>query len=66
MQLTLAVWFTGLCAIIAGGFVAWLLWSICWDAYDHLMGLYKRRKNTQFDARVGRDCYRFVKGVHHR
>jgi hypothetical protein len=62
-QLTFAVWFTALCAIGSLAFFAWLLWSLFWDVYDHLMQQRTRRRNAQFDARVGRDCYRDTKGI---
>jgi hypothetical protein len=65
-QLQLAVWFTGICCIGSFAFLGWLLWSIGWDVYDHLMQQRKRRQNSHFDARVGRDAYRFTKGVHHQ
>jgi hypothetical protein len=50
----------GLCALV---FLGWLVWALVWDAYDHLMQQRTRRRNTAFDARVGRDCYRDAKGV---
>ena len=63
LQFTFSVWFTGLSAIVATAFVAWLIWSLFWDLYDHLMQQRTRRRNAQFDARVGRDCYRDIKGI---
>lgn len=61
-ELTLAITI----ALIGGGFVLWGLWCALTGIYDHFTGLRKRRRNSQFDARVGRDVWRFVKGVHHR
>lgn len=55
-----------LIVVFGGAAVFWGLWAACWDAYDYFMGLHKRRKNAKFDARVGRDAYRFTKGVHYR
>lgn len=63
LQFTFSVWFTSMCAIIAACFVAWLTWRICWDVYDYFMQQRTRRRNAQFDARVGRDCYRDTKGI---
>lgn len=51
-----AVWFAGLIACSAGAFLCWLIWSLCWDIYDHLMQKRTRRKNGRFDVRVGKDC----------
>jgi hypothetical protein len=52
--------------LLGGAFVLWGLWHAVWGIYDHYVGLTKRRRNSAFDARVGRDVYRFTKGVHHR
>lgn len=50
----------GFCAIV---FIAWLMWSLCWEIYDHFMEQHMRQRNAEFDARVGRDCYRDTKGI---
>lgn len=60
-ELTIAI----LISLIGGATVLWGLWHACWAIYDHLMGHWKRIKNKHFDATVGRDVYRFIKGVHH-
>lgn len=64
MQLTVAVWFTGLAAFAVLAFLAWIIWQICSDAYDHFMGHWKRIANRRFDAAANRDAFRFTKGVH--
>lgn len=53
------------CIASAGAiaFACWVAWSLFWDLYDHLQQQRTRRRNTQFDARVGRDCYRDVRGL---
>jgi hypothetical protein len=63
-QLVLVLGVTSLVGIAAAAFVCWLVWSLFWSIYDHVMQQRTRRKNAQFDARVGRDCYRDVQGVH--
>lgn len=63
-QLVFAAWFAGLISLAVACFLAWLVWSLCWDLYDHLMQQRTRRRNACFDARVGRDCFRDIPGVH--
>jgi hypothetical protein len=63
-NLQFEIWFTAMCAIIGAAFVAWLLWSIFWMVYDHTMQQRTRARNNRFKARVGRDCYRDIKGIH--
>ena len=60
----LALTFVALVSIFGVGILAWGAWVGLWGLYDGLMQRRKRRLNN-FDARVGRDCYRFIKGVHH-
>jgi hypothetical protein len=50
--------FFGLCTL---GFFIWLAWGLCWDLYDYLRQ--RRTRIAKFDARVGRDVYRDVKGL---
>lgn len=58
-ELTLAITI----ALIGGGFIAWGLWCALTGIYDHFTGLRKRRRNSQFDARVGRDCFMDRRGI---
>lgn len=62
-QLVFYVGFTGLCVLGVALFLAWLLWSLGWDLYDHWLQQRTRRRHRAFDARVGRDVYRDAKGV---
>jgi hypothetical protein len=62
-QVDLAGSFAVLMAIGASALIAWILWSLGWDLYDHFLQERTRRRNARFDARVGRDVYRDVKGV---
>jgi hypothetical protein len=62
-QLVFATGFAFMIALCAAVFLGWLVWALMWDAYDHLTQHRTRRRNRQFDARVGRDCYRDVRGV---
>lgn len=61
--MTFRVFFSLLMGLGAGAFLVWCLWDLSWDLYDHWMEQRTRRRNTRFDARVGRDCYRDTKGV---
>lgn len=49
-MLIVAIWFTGMCALTAAGFLGWLVWQIGCDAYDHVMGKWKRIHNRRIDA----------------
>lgn len=53
--------FVSLCGFAV---IAWGAWSGFWAIYDHIMQGHKRINNRRIDATVGRDVYRFVKGVH--
>jgi hypothetical protein len=54
----------GALIIVFGGCaILWGLWAAAWDIYDYFMQQRIRRRNAQFDARVGRDCYRDTKGI---
>lgn len=66
MELTVAVWFTGIAVFAIAVFLAWVMWEICGDVYDHFMGHWKRVQNQRFDAAAGREAFRFTKGVHHK
>jgi hypothetical protein len=61
--MTFAIWFDTMMGLGAAGFLAWLVWSLFFDIYDHLMQQRTRRRNQQFDARVGRDVWKDVRGV---
>lgn len=63
-QLVLAVWFAGLMGIGALAFTGWVMWHAFWDTYDYYLQQRTRKRMRQFDARVGRDCYRDTPGVH--
>jgi len=62
-QLVLILWFTSVVCLASAAFVCWVVWSLFWDLYDYLMQRRTRRRNARFDARVGRDCYRDVRGI---
>jgi hypothetical protein len=62
--MTFAIWFNTMMGLGAAGFLAWCVWSLFFDIYDHLMQQRTRRRNQQFDARVGSVCYRGQPGVH--
>jgi hypothetical protein len=64
MQLRVAVWFTGLAVISILAFLAWVVWQICGDVYDNLMGRWRRMKNHRLDATANRDAFRDVRGTH--
>jgi len=64
LQLVIGLWFASICGIAAMGFTCWILWSLGWELYDHFLQKRTRNRLRRFDARVGRDCYRFTKGVH--
>jgi hypothetical protein len=61
--MTFAIWFNTLMGIGSALFLGWCVWSLCWDLYDYLMQQRTRRRNQQFDARVGRDVYRDMRGT---
>jgi len=63
-QLVLGIGVTSLVFIGSAWFVCWLVWSIFWDVFDHLMQQRTRRRNGQFTARVGQDYYNDIPGVH--
>jgi hypothetical protein len=42
--LVFALGFTFLCVITVAAFMGWLLWSLFWDLYDHLMQQRTRRR----------------------
>lgn len=56
--------FVAICGAAATAFLLWCVWDLCWSVYDGYMQDRKRKANARFDARVGRDAYRFTKGVH--
>lgn len=64
IELRIAIWFTSICVIGCGCFFAWLLWTLFWDGFDHIMQDRKRAKNTRFQARSTRDAFRDMRGTH--
>lgn len=62
-QLVFGLGVSGIVSASAIAFASWVLWSLFWDLYDHLMQQRTRRRNSQFSARVGRDCYRDIRGL---
>lgn len=59
-SLVFAIGLCALCALSAACFIVWLLWSLAFDLYDHLLQHHTRIKNEEIDAnyrqfRVGGD-----------
>lgn len=48
--LVFAIGLASMCVICAACFVVWLLWSLFWATYDHLMQRHLRVKNTDLDV----------------
>jgi hypothetical protein len=41
----------------AAAFSVWLVWAVCWDAYDNLTGRWQRIENARASRfSVGRNC----------
>lgn len=49
--------------LATAGFLAWLLWALCWDLYDYLMQQRTRRRMQSLQPRASRDCFRDVKEI---
>ena len=64
-QLVFAIGFASLIACGAAAFLGWVLWSLFWDVYDHLMEQRTRRRHNRFDGArsTTRFAFRDMKGV---
>lgn len=59
-QLVIAVNIALLFGLATAGFLAWLLWALCWDLYDYLMQQRIRRRMNKFQPRSARDCFKEI------
>jgi hypothetical protein len=61
-QYTFAAAITFMIALCSAVFLGWVVWSLFFDIYDHLMQQRTRKRNSQFQPRVG-SCYRDERGL---
>lgn len=66
VQLIFAATFAVCCVGCVFAFLAWLIWSLGWEIFDHFMQRRRRARNNRFDGArtTQRQAFRDVRGVH--